>query len=145
MGVKILLAADIHSRYYSRSSLRSLWRQYYQYGYWKVRVMQKHPHQMRLRQFVPPLFVSTLLGTALLAFFFPLGRVLLALVAGTYALLNLAASVWIARKTGWPHLPILPIIFAILHLSYGTGFLVGLVRFWNRWRDTGTYVSPSSK
>ena len=27
----------------------------------------------------------------------------------------------------------LPIIFATLHLSYGLGFLAGLVRFWNRW------------
>ena len=57
MGARILLASDIRARYYSRSSLRSLWRQYLQYGYWKVRVMQKHPWQMKARHFVPLAFV----------------------------------------------------------------------------------------
>ncbi len=69
-GGRILLSPDIRSRYYSRSSLRSLWRQYYQYGFWKVRVMQKHPRQMRWRQFVPPAFVATMLGSPLLGIFF---------------------------------------------------------------------------
>ena len=54
LGGKILLSPDIKSKYYGRSSLKALWRQYFQYGYWKVRVMQKHPRQMRLRHFVPP-------------------------------------------------------------------------------------------
>ena len=31
-----------------------LWRQYFQYGFWKVRVLQKHPLQMSPRQFAPP-------------------------------------------------------------------------------------------
>src|SRR4030095_7407833 len=38
LGVKILLAADVRSRYYSRATLRKLGSQYFQYGYWKVRV-----------------------------------------------------------------------------------------------------------
>ena len=33
-------------------------RQYYQYGLWKVRVLQKHPRQMSWRHFVPPAFVA---------------------------------------------------------------------------------------
>jgi glycosyltransferase involved in cell wall biosynthesis len=133
LGAKILLAADIQARYFSRSSLRSLWRQYFQYGYWKVRVMQKHPQQMRPRQFVPPLFAAALLSTALLALFWAWGRKLLALVIGAYALANLAASVGTARRAGWGHLPRLPLVFSILHLSYGFGFLRGLVKFWDRW------------
>jgi succinoglycan biosynthesis protein ExoA len=60
-GAKIMLAADIQSTYRSRASLRSLWKQYFQYGFWKVRVLQKHPKQMRPRQFVPPLFVLCLI------------------------------------------------------------------------------------
>jgi glycosyltransferase involved in cell wall biosynthesis len=43
LGGKLLLAADVRSRYYSRASLKSLWRQYFQYGYWKARVLWKHP------------------------------------------------------------------------------------------------------
>ena len=56
-GGKILLSPTINSRYYNRSTVRSLWRQYYQYGYWKVRVLQKHPMQMSraslFRPFLP--------------------------------------------------------------------------------------------
>ncbi len=55
-GGKILLAADVQSVYFSRGTLKSLWKQYYQYGYWKVRVLQKHPRQMSLRHFIPPAF-----------------------------------------------------------------------------------------
>lgn len=138
MGIKILLAADVQSCYYSRSSLRALRRQYFQYGYWKVRVMQKHPHQMRPRQFVPPLFAAALFGLLLLALLFPFGRVLLALVAGSYVLADLGASVWIASKSRWCYFFPLLLVFATLHLSFGLGFLVGLVRFWDRWGDTHT-------
>ncbi|HEX9004828.1 MAG TPA: glycosyltransferase family 2 protein, partial [Blastocatellia bacterium] len=61
MGANLLLASDVRSRYYSRGTLKKLFKQYFQYGFWKVRVLQKHPRQMSLRQFVPPLFVSSLL------------------------------------------------------------------------------------
>jgi hypothetical protein len=140
MGVKILLAADVHSRYYSRGSIGLLWRQYFQYGYWKVRVMQKHPRQMRLRQFVPPAFVATLLAITTLAFFFSFGRMLWVLMLGAYMLTNLLASLWTTRDGGRHHLLLLPVVFATLHISYGLGFLLGLVRFWNRWGDKRTYA-----
>lgn len=39
-GGKTLLSPRIKSSYYNRSTLRSLWRQYFQYGYWKLRVMR---------------------------------------------------------------------------------------------------------
>jgi succinoglycan biosynthesis protein ExoA len=137
IGAKILLASNVRSKYYSRSSLRSLWRQYFQYGYWKVRVMQKHPRQMSPRQFVPFLFVVSLLASAALCPFFITGRMLLLLVGGSYLIANLVASILIARRKGWRLVPLLPIAFAILHLSFGVGFMVGLIKFWNRWQETG--------
>lgn len=133
LGAKILLAADVHVRYYSRGSLASLWRQYYQYGFWKVRVLQKHPLQMRLRQFAPPLFVAALLLSALLALFSASGWLLLALLAGSYLVANLSASLVVATQSGWQYLCVLPVVFAILHLSYGFGFLIGFIRFAARW------------
>ena len=134
-GGKLLLAADIRSQYYSRGSFKKLWKQYFQYGFYKVRVLQKHPRQMSPRQFIPPAFVTALISTILLSIFLRWGWVLLAFVGGSYLLANLMASVVTAAKKGWKHLPLLPLCFAILHLSYGTGFLCGLVKFWNRWRD----------
>lgn len=135
MGGKILLSPEIKSKYYNRSSLRSLWRQYFQYGYWKVRVLQKHPWQMRIRQFIPPLFVASLSISSLLAFFSPVGRLLVALIGGMYFCMNLLSSIWTASQRGWRYLPLLPVVFAILHLSYGIGFLNGLVKFALRWGD----------
>ncbi|HEY6187667.1 MAG TPA: glycosyltransferase family 2 protein [Pyrinomonadaceae bacterium] len=133
LGGRLLLAPEIRSRYYSRSSFRSLWRQYFQYGYWKVRVMQKHPRQMRLRQFAPPLFVASLAVALTLAPFSVPGALALGLLLITYALLNLAASVIALRGVEAGLLPLLLLAHPTLHLSYGAGFLVGLVRFWNRW------------
>ncbi|MBX2992602.1 MAG: glycosyltransferase [Bacteroidetes bacterium] len=134
-GARLLLAADVRSTYYSRSSLRSLWRQYFQYGFWKVRVMQKLPGQMQLRQFVPPLFVGTLLaGVAMMPFSF-LGMIVFGIPFGLYLAANLIASIMTGAGLGWRVAGLLPIVFAILHMSYGAGFLTGLFRFVNRWGD----------
>jgi glucose-1-phosphate thymidylyltransferase len=142
MGAKILLAADVRCRYYSRSSFSSLWRQYFQYGYWKVRVMQKHSGQMQPRQFVPPLFVAACLATLLLLPVFPVAGDLLALVVGSYTIANITATMLSLRSNKYTSLPLVPIAFATLHLAYGLGFLTGLVRFWRCWG--GNYNKPQS-
>lgn len=131
-GGRILLSPDIRSRYYSRGSLRKLWRQYYQYGFWKVRVMQKHPRQMRLRQFVPPAFVAALLGSLLFGMFLRPFRYVLAFILILYVMADLSASLSLGRAHGLRHVPRLLMIHPILHLSYGLGFLAGLRHFAGR-------------
>lgn len=137
MGGRILITPEIRSRYYSRGSFSSLWRQYFQYGYWKVRVMQKHPLQMSLRQFIPPLFVTTLIVLSLLSPFLFAARLLLALTVGTYIAANLGAAFITASKKGWRYFLYLPVAFAALHISYGAGFLYGLAKFFKRWKPRG--------
>ena len=135
MGYDVLLAPDVRARYYSRGTLRSLWRQYFQYGYWKVRVLQKHPKQMRVRQFVPAAFLAALaLGVAATAAI-PGGWIVLAAIGVPYVAAATCATLVVARRTGWRVLPILPLSFAALHLSYGLGMFVGLARFASRWAD----------
>jgi glycosyltransferase involved in cell wall biosynthesis len=132
-GGRLLLAADVRSRYYSRSSIRGVWRQYFQYGFWKVRVLQKHPRQMRLRQFVPPAFVA---GWVLLVFAAALhgsARVLLALGLAVYVAAALAAAI-LAAEGLWGRVPAIAATFPALHFGYGAGFLTGLVRFAGRWK-----------
>lgn len=133
MGGRILLSPDIRSRYYSRSSLKSLWKQYYQYGYWKVRVLQIHPLQMSLRQFIPLIFVLTLLLTLFLSVFSNFGRLGLLLLISSYLLSNLIASVSLA-KSKYSLIPLISLSFAILHLSYGFGFLAGIFAFRKLWK-----------
>lgn len=134
-GGKILLAEDVKSTYYSRGSLNKLWKQYFQYGFWKVRVLQKHPRQMSLRQYVPPAFVFSLIVALVLALSFFWGWIPLTAILGMYLAANLVFSISIASRSGWKMLSLLPIAFAIIHVSYGLGFLIGLVRFANRWND----------
>ena len=141
-GGRILLTDRIRSRYYSRASLRTLFRQYRQYGFWKVRVLQKHPRQMSLRQFVPPVFAAAVAGGAVLA---PTSRGIRRLWSATlaaYGLAAVSASVTVARRSGWRHLPLLPVAFAAMHLGYGGGFLAGLVRFARRWGERSEAPPP---
>lgn len=144
-GGKILLSPRIKSRYYNRSSLKALWRQYFQYGMYKVRVMQKHSRQMRPRQFVPPAFVSSLALASLLTPFSKYGRWLLALITTSYTAANLLASWITAQKTRRRFSPLLPIVFGTLHLSYGLGFIAGLIRFRNRPLSTERTVLRARK
>jgi glycosyltransferase involved in cell wall biosynthesis len=140
-GGRILLSPRIRSSYVVRSSLKLLFRQYFQYGYWKVRVLQKHPGQMRPRQFVPPLFVGGLIAATLGAPFLAAGQWALAGVACAYVAANLAFSVKESRRLEARARPGLPIAFAAMHLAYGLGFLAGLFRFWNRWETARRQVN----
>ncbi len=53
-GGTILLTPDIKSTYYVRGRLRKLWRQYFQYGFWKGRFLRTNLTSLKLRHLVPP-------------------------------------------------------------------------------------------
>jgi succinoglycan biosynthesis protein ExoA len=143
LGGKILLAGDVRSKYYSRGSLTKLARQHFQYGFYKVRVLQKHPLQMSLRQFVPPTFVLALLATFGFAILGGNWWLFLLLVS-SYLLANLAASWYTAGWQGMRYLPLLPVAYATIHMAYGSGFLLGLLRFIRRWNEPRNPHSSSS-
>ncbi len=126
MDCKLLLAPDIRSKYYSRASLTGLWKQYFEYGFWKVRVLQKHPRQMQFRQFIPPVFVLSLLMMSFLSLIHPPAIAVLGLILGVYLALSFLASLMMFMTKKADNIMILPIIFLILHLSYGAGFLTGV-------------------
>jgi succinoglycan biosynthesis protein ExoA len=136
-GGRIMCNPAIRSSYTNRPSLRSLWRQYFEYGYWKVRVMQKHPKQVRTRQLVPPAFVAVIIGASALAPFSQLGRIALAGSIGSYVVANVAASAS-ASRTRPDLLPLLPFVFGTIHVAYGLGYLVGLLRFRPGRQDVST-------
>ena len=134
-GGKILLSPRINSWYSVRSQPKNLWKQYLQYGFWKVRVFQKHPRQMRWSQFIPPIFVLAVLISLLIAILFSWGWKVLLALAGLYLLAALIATLLTAARKGWLEVCLLPFTFAILHVSYGSGFLWGLIKFRKRWGD----------
>jgi glycosyltransferase involved in cell wall biosynthesis len=125
-GLRIVCNPAIQSSYASRPSLIALARQYADYGFWKIRVITKHPAQTRLRHIIPATLVIALLASAVSAQGLPMSRFLLGLTAGSYAAANIAASVYFGRKAGWRVAALMPVAYATLHLSYGSGFIAGL-------------------
>lgn len=132
-GGKIILTPFIRSLYYSRSTFKSLARQYFQYGYWKVRVFQLHPRQMSLRQFVPAAFVLTLFVLLVLSAVSSNALWFFLLFSGLYTSANIIASVLVSSKRRFTLMPMIAASFAVLHFSYGIGFVTGLVAFSTRW------------
>src|SRR2546430_5207450 len=66
-GGRVLLMPNAKAHYVARTSLRQLWRMYFQYGYFKPLVARKVGRVMTLRQLVPSLFLSTLAACGLAA------------------------------------------------------------------------------
>lgn len=133
LGWKLVLSPELASRYHARSTFRGLVRQYAGYGYWKVRVLQKHPRQMRSRQFAPPLACAVALALIALAPVSALAREGLAMATVAYVLLAGAAAAWAVRREGAGAWPSVVLAFASMHVAYGMGFLIGLWRFRDRW------------
>lgn len=128
-GEKILLSPDIISHYYTRGSFRKLWRQYFQYGFWKVRVIQKHKKPASLRHLVPITFVLSLIGGTILSAFSNVVKYLFSIELLLYFLCAFIFAVK-ASKEKPKHILKIFISFIILHVGYGIGFLQGLVVFY---------------
>lgn len=129
-GGTIWQSCRIRSWYQPRASLAALLRQYSQYGYWKVRVIQKHGSPASLRHLIPGLFVASLIGLGFGAPFCSVLRGLFLVEFGIYLSANLAASLYTCRRQATLRfLPVMPLIFACYHFGYGYGFLRGLLDF----------------
>jgi len=122
-GGRVWLDPEIVTVYYARSTLRTLARQYWRYGFWKFRMLRRYPKTLRWRQALPPLFVASLIGLILLSWW-PLTRWLLLLELTTYTMALFGAAVLSSRQQRKFHLLIgLPLSIATMHLAWGGGFL----------------------
>jgi glycosyltransferase involved in cell wall biosynthesis len=128
-GGKIWQSPRIRSCYRPRNSLGSLFRQYMQYGYWKVRVIQKHTLPASARHLVPGGFVLSLLLLPLVSLWFPFAAWGWLGLVGIYSCSNVAVALLTAARRGWALFPILPLVFACYHFAYGYGFLRGVWDF----------------
>jgi succinoglycan biosynthesis protein ExoA len=126
-GGRIAFVPDIRTRYWGRSCLGALARQYFGYGLWKVAVLRKHGRLPTARALAPAALVAGLAASAVVAAATGDARWLLA-VAGPYVVATLIASVLVAARRGWSLLPRLPFAFATLHSAYGVGLAAGAAR-----------------
>jgi succinoglycan biosynthesis protein ExoA len=123
-GGTVWLEPSIRSVYFSRSTLGKLAAQYWRYGFWKFKMLQRYPHTLRWRQALPPVFVFSLFTLVVLSLFIGFTRYLLAVqLLGYFFVLALAGlKLAIEKKTGFPLLG-LPLAISTMHIAWGAGFL----------------------
>ena len=133
---KIWLDPSIKSTYTQRNSFMGLFKQYFQYGFYKVRVMQKRRGIASWRHVVPGLFVLGLLTSLSILIIYGNNIPILSLCL-PYLSFSLFATILELFISPFNLLSVmmLPLTFYILHISYGLGFLLGLVYFWDKWGD----------
>lgn len=142
-GFKILLSLRIRSRYYVRANYRRLFRQYRQYGFWKVYVNKLHGGITTLRQLVPALWVAYLLLGWTVALVHP---VLGALYTGSIVLYALGAVVSAVQVASVPgDIPGVLRAFLTLHFAYGIGYLQGVWELLALGREPGDGDCRSSR
>ena len=126
-GRKIYLNTEIQIKYYVRAKLSNLFKQYFQYGYWKVYVNKMHGTITSVRQLVPLFFVLGLIVGLSASIFLTIALwvylswlslyIFLAIVFGIYSAKSFVKGLRVA------------LVFPVLHFSYGWGYLKGLVDF----------------
>ena len=131
MGGRILVSPAIRCRYYVRTTLRSFIWQYFRYGFWRARTLLSYPDSFRWRILAPPLLV---LGLCLSLAMGPIAPHLAWVIPILYAGANLVSSIIMSLKHGLKYIPVLPVVYAALHLSWGCGFLIGLIYWFLRSR-----------
>jgi glycosyltransferase involved in cell wall biosynthesis len=127
-GGRIWLDPSIRSIYFARPTLSDLARQYWRYGFWKWRMLRRYPQTLRWRQALPPLFVFSLAGLALISMFFPPVVSLLAGELILYCAILLAAGLQAGLRQRKPYLIFgLSLAIPVMHIAWGSGLLWSMV------------------
>jgi glycosyltransferase involved in cell wall biosynthesis len=119
-GYDVFFAPELNVRYKPRSTLRSLWRQYFDYGRFKRLVLRRLPGSLRMRQLAAPALIVGLVVAAVLTLT-PL-RLPAILVPLVYLVVVLAGTVseLVRRRDGAAWL--VAFVLPTMHLAWGLGF-----------------------
>lgn len=132
-GYRLCMSPEVVSYQYIRPNLRKMCRQKFGNGYWVGLTLGVCPGCLSLYHFVPGAFVAGIVMTSVLAV---LGIYQLALLMwGLYWLLAFGMTMLaISGKKKHILQCMMPVLFFILHVSYGLGTIAGLVKmpFWRR-------------
>jgi len=125
-GGKVYLNSDIKLTYFCRNNIADILRQSFENGKWNIITTKLCPGAMSVRHFVPLGFLLSLITMPVIIFFLPILVWLFIAELGLYLILNIFFSFKLA--SGISQIPILFILFPLMHLSYGFGSLVGLLK-----------------
>tara|TARA_B100000674_G_C37866574_1_gene927406 strand:+ start:237 stop:1277 length:1041 start_codon:yes stop_codon:yes gene_type:complete len=134
--LKIWLHPSIKSYYYNRVSILGLIKQYFQYGFYKIRVFQKRGGFTSIRHLIPLLFFLTICFTVAIYFIYKTTFLFITLIT-IYLFFSIFFTIieTVFLKQNKKFLFLLPICFLSMHLSYGAGSLFGLIYFSCKWFD----------
>lgn len=125
-GGRILLSPKIKCDYFVRGSLSKLAKQYLLYGTWRVKTIKTHPDSIRWRHLLPPLLILWLIFSSVLL---ALGSKFWWIPIGSYLLYTILTSIGISIKKGLKYFPLLNPTLWILHIYWGIGFFIGILKF----------------
>ena len=129
-GGKIFLNPDIVVKYFGRESISKMSMMFYQYGFFKPLVNIKTKSITTVRQIIPLLFVCFLIIGSIFSFFTASIFILYIIPILIYFFLAFIISFFLAYKNKrFVLFLLLPITFLVVHVSYGWGYLLGLVSF----------------
>lgn len=152
-GGRIWQNPRIQSWYTPRRRFSQLFQQHFQYGFWKVAVIRKHAQPASFRHLVPAawLSVNVLFLIAICVAWLKASQVLSSELAiawicllALYGVCTTSASIIAAKCHGWSLLPYLPLIFAVIHFAYGSGFALGLIALTHRSSYSTATVADSA-
>lgn len=130
-GHQVWLDPKLVVEYSPRSTLTSLARQYFEYGWWRQRTVRKHPGSMRLRQLAAPAVVVVLAGSLVAAAFTPLA------LGAVGAYLVALATVGALSEGPVSQRLLTGVALGAMHISWGIGFLSSLAASIVRGAPTG--------
>tara|TARA_Y200000002_G_scaffold55039_1_gene40411 strand:- start:1443 stop:2489 length:1047 start_codon:yes stop_codon:yes gene_type:complete len=138
-GGKIWFDPSIKSKYFSRNTLIKLFKQYFFYGFYKVRVFQKRGGLASIRQLIPPIFILSLLLTIVIKIITN-NSIYFISIFGLYVCIGFVFSLVSIKnkKENYLSIPILQYSYLILHSSYGLGFIIGALYFIRKWNKIST-------
>lgn len=124
-GGRMFISPRVRYVYYVRDHLANLFRQYFQYSFWRIPVMRKHRQPTTLRQVVPLLFYLGMAALFIAGVWLrqPLLSVAMPL-AYTAAMVLLGVSL-IPRK-GLLTAGLVPVAVVAMHSAYALGMAYGM-------------------
>lgn len=124
-GAKLIVSPRIGVEYVVRHSLKGLAKQMYRYGYWRRVTQLKHAGEVPRRVYAPATLLAALVFSAALVAT-PLRLIGLAIPA-LYTAMLVVSAVLSVRRAGLGALCV-PVVLATMHMSYGTGYWVALMK-----------------
>ncbi|MFP3913722.1 MAG: glycosyltransferase family 2 protein [Actinomycetota bacterium] len=123
-GGQVWFVPALGVEYRPRGSIRSLWRQYYQYGFWKLMVLRRHSGSLRWRQLASPALVAGLIASVVSL---PFHRGVAAALPSVYVTATMGAALVDGVRTGDRAAAWEPLALWTMHIGWGTGFIAALL------------------